>query len=46
MKLGKDKFMLPFYYEQKNKYQGLTINISRELEEIIGITLNVVKDGE
>ncbi|MCQ8212448.1 transporter substrate-binding domain-containing protein [Cetobacterium somerae] len=46
VKLGKDKFMLPFYYEQKNKYQGLTINISRELEEIIGIPFNFVKDGE
>ena len=46
VKLGKDKFMLPFYYEQKNKYQGLTINISRELEEIIGVPFNFVKDGE
>ena len=46
VKLGKDKFMLPFYYEQKNKYQGLTINISHELQEIIDVPFTFVKDGE
>lgn len=46
VKLGKDKFMLPFYYEQKANYQGLTINIVQELEKIIGVPFIFVKDGE
>ena len=46
VKLGKDKFMLPFYYEQKNTYQGLTINIIKELQEIIEIPFTFVKDKE
>lgn len=46
VKLGKDKFMLPFYYKQKQNYQGLTINIVKEIEKIIGIPFSFVKDGE
>lgn len=46
VKLGKDKFMLPFYYEQKNSYQGLTVNIIKELERIIGVPFIFVKNGE
>lgn len=46
VKLGKDKFMLPFYYEQKNSYQGLTINIIRELEKIIEVPFVFIKSGE
>ncbi|MGL5950513.1 MAG: hypothetical protein ACRCZH_03750, partial [Cetobacterium sp.] len=46
VKLGKDKFMLPFYYEQKNSYQGLTINIVKEIEKILDVPFKFVKDGE
>lgn len=46
VKLGRDKIMLPFYYEQKDNYQGLTINIVKELEEIIGVPFVFVKNGE
>ncbi|WP_448820564.1 HD domain-containing phosphohydrolase [Cetobacterium sp.] len=46
VKLGKDKFMLPFYYEQKNSYQGLTVNIIKELERIMGVPFIFVKNGE
>lgn len=46
VKLGKDKFMLPFYYEQKNSYQGLTVNIAKELEKIIEVPFVFIKNGE
>ncbi|MGL4977480.1 MAG: HD domain-containing phosphohydrolase [Cetobacterium sp.] len=46
VKLGKDKFMLPFYYEQKNNYQGLTVNIVKEIEKILDVQFKFVKDGE
>ncbi|MGL5624980.1 HD domain-containing phosphohydrolase [Cetobacterium sp.] len=46
VRLGKDKFMLPFYYEQKNNYKGLTVNIVKEIEKILGVPVRFVKDGE
>lgn len=46
VKLGKDKFMLPFYYEQGGIYQGLTINIIKELEKILEVPFVFVKDGD
>ncbi|WP_371417688.1 hypothetical protein [Cetobacterium somerae] len=38
--------MLPFYYEQKGIYQGLTVNITKELEQIIGVPFVFIKNGE
>lgn len=46
VKLGKDKFILPFYYEKNGEYKGLTINIVKELEDIIGVPFKFVKDGD
>lgn len=46
VRLGKDKFMLPFYYEKKNNYKGLTVNIVKEIEKILGVPVRFVKDGE
>ncbi|MGL5989318.1 HD domain-containing phosphohydrolase [Cetobacterium sp.] len=46
VKIGKDKFMLPFYYEHRKGYEGLTINIVKELQKIIEIPFVFVKEGE
>ncbi|MGL5797546.1 MAG: HD domain-containing phosphohydrolase [Cetobacterium sp.] len=45
VKLGKDKFMLPFYYKQSNEYKGLTINLIKELEKILDIPFVFIQDG-
>ena len=46
VKIGKDEFLLPFYYKQNNVYQGLTINIVKELENIMGIPFVYTKGEE
>ncbi|MEG2436699.1 MAG: transporter substrate-binding domain-containing protein [Cetobacterium sp.] len=46
VRIGKDEFMLPFYYKQKNTYQGLTVNIIKELENIIGVPFVYTKQEE
>lgn len=46
VRLGKDKYQLPFYYKRGDKYHGLTINIVNEIQKIIGIPVVYVTDGD
>lgn len=46
VKLGEDKYQLPFYYKKNGKYQGLTINIVNEIQKIIDIPIKFVENGD
>ncbi len=46
IKIGEDKFLAPFYYEKEGKKEGLIINIGRDIEEILKIPVEFVKNDD